>query len=363
MTYKEEIEELIKQVNKQIVDFTEQRIRGVAPTQVSSEFLTNKEQGDWAEKTFMDGINQNSSKYIAIKYGRDDDIIAGEDGFKEFYEDYQDELDTIGKRPDILIFEKKDFPYDTFNISGMKLDELEKIVPLAKCGIEVRSSAFLIEKYEDFMTYRNNVLIESVLNTKKIILDNYAELLISKDKALYDVIKMIAEDNLHVLSFRTPIWRSTTELSFLSSLLKDLNSNLKLIKTRTFLSITPKVEDLKVVYNWIKRYNVPHFYVQVFFDKAYGISFKKILELIGNPDLEGKEYFIESDIKNQNKTTIKIHANKEANVLEKVYLPEHFSDMKELGRGRLLFYVKFKNSLSILNLDGIKELFGVDLNG
>lgn len=363
MNYTQEIEELIKKVNKQIIDFDEERTRGTAPTQVSSEFLTNKEQGDWAEKTFMDGINNNSKKYIAVKYGRDDDIIAGEEGFKEFYEAYQDELDTIGKRPDILIFEKKDYPFDTYNISKMELDELDKIVPLAKCGIEVRSSAFLIEKYEDYMTFRNNMLIESVMNIKKIILDNYSKLLLSKDKGLFDVINMISEDTVHVLTFRTPTWRSTPELASLSALLKDLNTNLKAIKTRTFLSITPKVEDLKVVYNWIKKYNVPHYYVQVFFDKAYGVSFKKILELISTPELEGKEYYVESDIKNQNKTTIKIHANKEANILEKVYLPEHYSDMKELGRGRLLFYVKFKNSISILNHEGFKELFGVDLNG
>ena len=64
MTYIEEIESLIKNVNKQIVDFDKERIRGTAPTQVSSEFLTNKEQGDWAEKTFMDGINNNSDKYL-----------------------------------------------------------------------------------------------------------------------------------------------------------------------------------------------------------------------------------------------------------------------------------------------------------
>ena len=363
MTYIQEIEELIKKVNKQIIDFDEERTRGTAPTQVSSEFLTNKEQGDWAEKTFMDGINNNTDKYVAVKYGRDDDIIAGEDGFKEFYEAYQDELDTIGKRPDILIFEKSDYPLDTYNISKLDLTELDKIVPLAKCGIEVRSSAFLIEKYEDYMTFRNNAFIEAVMDIKKIILENYTDLLSSKDKGLFDVINMISEDNVHVLTFRTPTWRSTPELTSLSSLLKELNANLKAIKTRTFLSITPKVEDLKVVYNWIKRYNVPHYYVQVFFDKAYGVSFKKILELIGNPDLEGKEYYVESDIKNQNKTTIKIHANKEANILEKVYLPEHFSDMKELGRGRLLFFVKFKNSVSILNHDGFKELFGVDLNG
>lgn len=362
MSYIEEIEKIISLVNKQIVDFDKRRERGSAPTQVSSEFLTNKEQGDWAEKTLMECINQNSKKYVAVKYGRDDDIIAGEDGFKEFYDAYQDELDTIGKRPDLLIFEKKDFPFDTTNISKMEINDLDKIVRLAKCGIEVRSSAFLIEKYEDYMNYRNKVLLESVMKIKNMILANFSDLLYSKDKALFEIIKMINEENAHTILFRTPTWRSTKELLSLSNLLKELNGNLKAIKSRTFLSITPKVEDLKVVYNWIKRYNVPHFYVQVFYDKAYGISFKKILELLASPELEGKEYFIESDIKNQNKTTIKIHANNEPNILEKVYLPEHYSEMKELGRGRLLFYVKFKTSASKLNPEGFKKLFGFDFN-
>ena len=143
--------------------------------------------------------------------------------------------------------------------------------------------------------------------------------------------------------------------------MKDLKNNINQISKRTFLSITPKIEDLKVVYNWIKKYNVPHFYVQVFFDKAYGISFEKILKLISNPLLEGKEYFIESDVKNQNKTTIKIRANKEMNVLEKVELPKHCSEMKELGRGRLLYYVKFKDSYSVINHSEWEKLFGFKL--
>lgn len=99
----------------------------------------------------------------------------------------------------------------------------------------------------------------------------------------------------------------------------------------------------------------------MFFDKAYGISYKKILDLISQPDLEGVDYFLEADVKNQNKTTIKIHANTEENILEKISLPEHFSQMKELGRGRLLFYVKFKNSVSSINAEAFNRLFGLDL--
>lgn len=359
--YLEKINELICKVNTNIINFEEERRRNSAPTQVSSEFLTNKEQGDWAEKTLLDGINSNSQKYIAVKYGRDDDIIAGEEGFKDFYEKYQEELDTIGKRPDILIFDKKDFPYNTTNISKFAIEDLEKIVPKAKCGIEVRSSAFLIDKYEDFMITRNNSLIERAIEIKQIILNKYSGLLHSKDNELFKIVDMLSPENIHVISYRTPRWRSTCELRQLSLLLKELKNIINQVSKRTFLSITPKVEDLKVVYNWIKKYNVPHFYVQVFFDKAYGISYEKILQLISNPDLEGKEYFIEDDVKNQNKTTIKIHANKETNILSKVYLPEHSSAMKELGRGRLLYYVKFKNSASVINRVEFKNLFGFEL--
>ena len=361
MKYVDVINNLIKNVNPQIVDFTKERTKGSAPTQVSSEFLINKEQGDWAEQTFINGINNSSNEYIAVKYGRDDDIIAGEEGFDVFYKNYQHELDTIGKRPDVLIFRKSDYNLDTFNISNYSIEELDKLVPKALCGIEIRSSAFLIDKYESYMEKRNNKLIEKSLSLKQIIIDKYGDLLKEKDEELFKLISILKEENIHVISFRVPSWRSTEELTSLSLLLKELKNNINLINKRTFLSITPKVEDLKVVYTWIKRYNVPHFYIQVFFDKAYGISFEKILSLLGNPKLEGKEYFIESDIKNQNKTTIKIRACNEANILKKVYLPEHYREMKELERGRLLFYVKFKNSFSVINKQGFEMLFNFEL--
>lgn len=361
MTYIEKIEKIASQISTTIVDFEEERARGSAPTQVSSEFLTNKEQGDWAEKTLLNGINNNSTKYVAVKYGRDDDIIAGDDKFKEFYEEYQNELDEIGKRPDILIFDKKDFPFDTHNISRMDRSTLDKLVPLAKCGIEVRSSAFLFDKYEHFMAEKHASLVESSLNIKNTIIKSYGELLLSKDKELYNLISSITPENMHVIRYRSPSWKSSQQLLDLTSLLKQLRTNLSDMTKRTFLSITPKVEDIKVVYNWVKKYNVPHYYVQVFFDKAYGISYERILNLISQPELEGIDYFLESDVKNQNKTTIKIHANSEENVLEKVVLPEHFSQMKELGRGRLLFYVKFKDSMSSINTEAFKRLFGIEL--
>lgn len=361
MKYIEKIDEIIKLVNKNLLDLNIKRERAAAPTQVSSEFLTNKEQGDWAEKSFIEGINNFSKKYIAVKYGRDDDIIAGEPGFAEFYENYQNELDVIGKRPDVLIFDKKDFPYNTYNISHFDIDTINSLVPKAKCGIEVRSSSFLINKYNSFMEMKISTATDNILKIKNIILSRFSELLKKKDLELFKIISQIDKDNIHVLSYRTPSWKSSEDLTNLSLLLKEMKQNLSEIQKRTFLSITPKVEDLKVVYNWIKKYNVPHYYLQVFFDKAYGISYDNILQLICNEEAEGKDYFIESDVKNQNKITIKIKADKGNNILSKVELPNHKSKMKELGRGRLLFYVTFENSVVTINQAEFKNLFGFDI--
>lgn len=273
MEYKEKIQRLTTNVDPNLADFSTERVRGSMPTQISSEFLTNKEQGDWAENTLLNGINNNSSELIAVHYGKNEDINAGDDGFKEFFEAYQAELDTIGKRPDILIFDKKDFPYDTTDISRFSNDILDSLVPKAKCGIEVRSSAFLIDKYENYMNDKVSNAIDTAMKSRNIILNNYKDLLISKDKALYDIIENISPKNIHVISFRSPSWRSSKELIDLSNELKRLKASISKISKRTFLSITPKVEDLKVVYTWIQKYNVPHYYIQVFFDKAYGISF------------------------------------------------------------------------------------------
>lgn len=362
MHYISRIEELITKISTDFVDFDEELTHGRIPTQVSSEFLTNKEQGDWAEETLLRGINNNSEKYIAVRYGRDDNIAAGEEGFKEFYEEYRNELDEIGKRPDILIFDKNDFPYNENSVSKFPREILDELVPKAKCGIEVRSSAFLIDRYERSMNEKQQHYIEEAMRMKNVILSEYGNLLKTKDEELYKIIKSISVDNLHIISFKKTSWRSTKELSDMSALLRELKQTISQISAkRKFLSITPKTEDLKVVYRWIKKYNVPHYYIQVFFDKAYGISFENILELLGTPELEGEKYFIETDIKNQNKTTIKIDAKDKYNILEKINLPEHFSEKKEFKSGRLLYYVRFKGSEAVLNADGFEKLFGFEL--
>ena len=71
------------------------------------------------------------------------------------------------------------------------------------------------------------------------------------------------------------------------------------------------------------------------------ISFKKILELISDDRNEESHFSIERDVKNQQKTTIKVNVKVGREILGKIDMPHHISEMKELDRGRLLFYVTF----------------------
>ena len=144
MNYFEEIKTLVKKVPVTLVDFSSPRDVARMPTQASSNFITNKEQGDWAENLLQAAINENSDRFIAVKYGKSDEIVAGEPGFEDFFKEFQEELDRIGKRPDLLIFKRED--YDEIlgmDISRIRSNEIDNYVRKAIAGIEVRSSAFL----------------------------------------------------------------------------------------------------------------------------------------------------------------------------------------------------------------------------
>jgi hypothetical protein len=271
MDYVKRIEELANKVKSNIgIDLSIKRVRAKTPTQAFSEFLTNKEQGDWAEDLMLELLNKNLNRFKALSYGRKDNLIAGDEGFNEFYKNYQDELDEIGKCPDILIFKKDDATEKLISEiqSNLPRNSVIKLAKKALAALEVRSSAFLVEKYEKFIKG------------------------------------------------------------------KDING-------RAFLSFTPKVEDLAVIFKWIQVHEVPHYYVQVFFDRIYVISFEKILEIISDKKNLKTKYFIEKNSKNQFKSTIHIDVNEGICLSKDVELPKHKSEIKELPRGRLLFHVKF----------------------
>lgn len=362
-TYKQIIGSICSNIHTGLVDFDEPRSKASMPTQANSEFITNKQQGDWAEDVLFRAINENSNNIVAVRYGKSDDLVAGDDGFEAFFHDYQNELDTIGKRPDLLLFHKADFDEILgFDISAHTSEEIGEYVKKAIAGIEVRSSAFLIDKY----TQEANKIIEDntnlALKLKQIILNNYLDLLQEKRPELINIISQLNSTSVRTIDFRATSWRSSERLQQLSFYLSELKKCLNVIQKRNSLSITPKAEDLKVVKKWIDTYDIPHFYVQVFFDKVYGISFKNILELISNPDLEGEKYYIEADTKNQNKTTIKIPSQDGICLVTKSLTePEHHSVRKELNKGRLLFYVKFEGGEACLDKSAFDTLFGCNL--
>ncbi len=363
--YKDSISDICRNIHTGLIDFSQPFEKKSAPSQASSLFITNKQQGDWAEDVIFRAINNNSENIVAVRYGKSDDLAAGDVGFKEFYAQYQEELETIGKRPDLLLFRKEDFDDHLGNdISSLSSDIVKDYVKKAIAGIEVRSSAFLINRYneETNRTIRENA--ERAFELKRYILTEYSDLLEQKRPELIGIIQSIDEYSVRSIDFRVPYWRSSPRLQTLSALLRDLKTclkNIQNIQKRNTLSITPKVEDLKSVYRWIMNYNVPHFYVQVFFDKIYGISFKHILELISDPELEDEIYTIGGDIKNQNKATIKIPHNEGICLAETVSEPRHYSVRKELNKGRLLFYVKFDGGGAILDKESFDSLFGCEL--
>lgn len=362
MKYYEKIGELTKNVPTELVDFEQPRDLARTPTQASSNFITNKEQGDWAENLVARAINETFSNFVAVKYGKSDDKVAGEDGFDTFYQEFQTELDAIGKRPDLLIFRQDDFNQEFgFDISQIPHREITEYVKKAIAGIEVRSSAFLIDKYDEAMQLRTEKFTKIALDTKNEILNNFFDILENPARKSYiEVLNGITKETLDVADFRTPSWSSSERLIQVKELFRKLKTALKEIQKRDYLSITPKVEDIKVVYKWVETFNVPHFYFQVFFDKVYGISFENILKIISDSDNDGVIFSVETDTKNQNKTTIKINLKAGIPIASKVDEPTHESIRKEMDRGRLLFYVTFKGGSAYLDLNNLQTILGIE---
>lgn len=349
--YADEIMRLIQ--NHPLEIKLDTKIEGRPPTSASSEFLTNKEQGDWAEKLILETINKDAHSYMAVPYGKSDSISAGDAGFEQFYNDYIEELNTIGKRPDILIFHKEDIPEGHIDLGD------DSFVSQAVAALEVRSSSFLMNKYTAAMEKRTSDALERCSELKaQILAEPYGPLLKAKNTTLYTMLQNTTKEDFLELDFRAPSWSLTTELQTLTQMLKEMKNCIKTLHKRDYLSITPKVEDLALVARWINKFNVPHYYLQVFFDTAYIISFEDILKISSGIDREGFDFCIERDIKNQGKTTIKIKVFLADNIIKTIEMPNHCSVMKELDRGRLLFYVKFSGGRGDLNKDIFEEIVG-----
>lgn len=324
---------------------TEIQMDGRPPSTASSEFLTNKEQGDWAERIVFSAINEHSPDFLAVPYGRTDSLAAGDDGFAEFYLQYQDELNHIGKKPDLLIFNRAEYP----DLEAVDLDD-DETVSRAVAAIEVRSSSFLANKYSAYMDNRSMTAIAECERLRQLILQEpLKNALRDKSPEILSLIENATTNTFRELDFRLRTWSSSTVLRELSDRLRELKDQIKILHKRDYLSITPKLEDLALVNRWIQHFGVKHYYLQVFFDKAYVISFKEILEISSDPAKEDVVFSVERDVKNQGKTTIKINVQVGREILGRIDMPQHVAALKELDRGRLLFYVTFKGGKGYLD--------------
>ena len=318
------------------------------PTMAGSQFLTNKEQGDWAEQVVFDAINANSKNFVAVKYGRTDALAAGDPEFPAFYANYMNELNEIGKKPDLLIFRRADLA-DSVGVAP-SLDD--KTIERALAAIEVRSSSFLAQRYAAFMDNRiATATAECVRIQAELMQEPLSSLLEQRSPEHYRLIRTASPDTFRELGFRSRSWSSSTDLRRLSELLKRMKEQIRILHRRDYLSITPKLEDIVFVNRWIQRFGVRHYYLQVFFDRAYVIPFGEILAIASDPDKEGSVFSIERDVKNQGKTTIKINVAVGKELLGRIDMPRHTSAMKELDRGRLLFYVTFHGGRGYLDSD------------
>ena len=324
---------------------TDYQVSGRVPTLASSAFLTNKQQGDWAEEIVCNAINEHSPDFYALRYGRNESLDAGDPGFADFYSEYQDELNTLGKKPDVLIFDRADVP----SSRTIDLDDDESIQS-AIAAIEVRSSSFLATRYASFMDNRTRSAESECMRLREIILSEpYGNILRHRRRPLYHMIADATVDTFRELDFVARGWYSSPTLIELSGYLKMLKEQIKILHTRDYLSITPKIEDIVTVNRWIQNYGVPHYYLQVFFDKAYIMPFADILELTLDTDKEGDVFSIERNVKNQGKTTINVDIRIARELIGRIDMPEHRSVRKEQERGRLLFYVAFSGGKGYLD--------------
>lgn len=138
------------------------------------------------------------------------------------------------------------------------------------------------------MQLRTKSFTEMALQTRDTILAEFLDVLEHPNRTKYITLSnTLTPETISIFDFKVPSWRSNERLLEVNNLFKRLKVAIKEIQKRDYLSITPKVEDIKDVYKWIETFNVPHFYFQVFFDKVFGISFEQILSIISSSYNEG----------------------------------------------------------------------------
>lgn len=356
------------------------------PTMAFSAFLINKEQGDWAERLVRDLLNRRLSSHTTVEYGRGEDRVAGEPGFDEYYRAYHHELAEIGKCPDLLLFEADAIDQETVDaiesIEDVPRRDLVETVRPAVAGLEIRSSAYLAEKYDQYQAEKRAETETELSSLVSMVSDLSEKILDSPDVENPDRLRSYADKAMRyaeaTTSAEAPTYRTTAPIKRMAKTnLNDTEARrfleaaneIRDVRKRTFgrnhLSITVKVEDLVVVLNWIETHRIPHYYVQVFFDSIYLLSFERILRLLSDPAAHGESYRIQQHEKNQMKRTIHIDINEGHRLSADLQRPITHAEAREHPDGRLQNYVSFRtpdDHLEVMTIDeqSVRELFRPD---
>lgn len=126
-----------------------------------SDFLMRWSQGVWSEKRLIEAVN-STEEFLAIPYGPSG--TAPTDSVRAF-ELYFERLEKAGlrqiKRPDLLVFDKKDKKFVTDFLDKIGGDselpfipekELQNFIQKSKMAIECENSLWVAEKMPDFNT-------------------------------------------------------------------------------------------------------------------------------------------------------------------------------------------------------------------
>jgi hypothetical protein len=207
--------------------------------------------------------------------------------------------------------------------------------------LEVRSSLYLHGQFERETKEQQQTLRKEAMRIRHELLTyDYIHL----SETLKEELLAVNDETIDRLSFRLPSKRIQNRTRC-DERLHELKDIIKRLQKREQLSFTPKLEDIKLVGKWIEAYGVPHYYVQVFFDSIFGLSFSSILNHMINHTCQ-----IEEDVKNQGKTTIKIAVEEGIKLASIHGLPCHQSQIKVLPKGRILSYVTYEPSVAIIDI-------------
>jgi hypothetical protein len=325
-------------------DYSSKRI----PTDVSSEFTINDLMGSWAERLVYRTIKDHADNIVPIMYGRSDQLIAGQEGFADLWKEHMTELDTIGKRPDVLIYKSEDAQSlfaDMTNIA--KEQSLWKNVNQAVAGLEVRSSKQNLTINEEYKDKKIGEHYESLKALIKVVVAGIKAENLQMDKidVMLDWLEKIDKDDFpSTIPRKVTISRSIQDNDLINSY-NQIFVHLKKISSilASYRSFTVKVEDLEITNKWVSKYNVPHYYIQVFDDRVYAISTLEIFKVILDDGLKNTHWKLEKNPKNQMKSTFYVNLDRGVLIGQLSKQAEIVPVKIYLDNGRVIYATDFKN--------------------